>query len=77
MTLLAQFVFQYHINQYKESYSRVAETILQSTYMDDSMDSVLTDEKGINLYKQLSDLWEKGGMYTHKLMVMKFSSGVE
>ena len=35
-------------------------------YMDDSMDSVLTDEEGIDLYKQLSELWEKAGMHTHK-----------
>ena len=34
--------------------------------MDDSMDSVLTDEEGIDLYKQLSELWEKAGIYTYK-----------
>ena len=60
---LAQFVFQYHTNHYKKSFSRAADIILQSTYMDDSMDSVLTDEEGINLYKQLLELWEKAGMY--------------
>ena len=30
---LAQFVLQYHANHYKNSYSRAAETILQSTYL--------------------------------------------
>ena len=30
------------------------------------MDSVLTDEQGINFYKQLSELWGKAGMHTHE-----------
>ena len=63
---LAQLVSRYHAVLYEKSHSRAAETILQSTYMDDSMDSVLTDEQGVNLYKQLSELWEKAGMHTHK-----------
>ena len=34
--------------------------------MDDSIVSVLTDEQGIDLYQQLSRIWEKVGMHTHK-----------
>ena len=34
--------------------------------MDDSLDSVLTDELGVDLYEQLSKLWSKAGMNTHK-----------
>ena len=34
--------------------------------MDDSMDSVLNEVEGINLYKELSELWKMAGMYTHK-----------
>ena len=31
------------------------------------MDSVITDDDGIDeLYKQLSELWGKANMYTHK-----------
>ena len=30
------------------------------------MDSVLTDEERIDLYKQILELWEKAGMHTHK-----------
>ena len=31
--------------------------------MDDSMDSEI---EGINLYKELSELWKTAGMHTHK-----------
>ncbi|VDI43478.1 Hypothetical predicted protein [Mytilus galloprovincialis] len=41
----------------KDSYPRAAETVLKSTYMDDSMDSVINDEQGIELYNQLSQEW--------------------
>jgi len=43
-----------------------SEEILQSTYMDDTMDSVENDSEGIALYKSLSELWKKAGMHTHK-----------
>ena len=33
--------------------------------MDDSMDSVMSESEGIALYKQLSELWDKGGMHAH------------
>ena len=36
-----------------------AETVLISTYMDDSMDSVLNDEQGTELYNKLSQLSRK------------------
>ena len=39
-----------------------AETVLKSTYMDDSLDSVPNAEHGIELYKQLLQLWSKAGM---------------
>ncbi|CAG2211583.1 unnamed protein product [Mytilus edulis] len=50
----------------KDSYPRAAETVLKSTYMDDSMDSVINKEQGIELYNQLSQLWAKAGMYARK-----------
>ena len=30
------------------------------------MDSVMNDDDGIDLYKQLSELWGKADMFTHK-----------
>ena len=63
---LAQLVSCHHARIYERVYPKAVETILQSTYMDDSMDSVLTDEQGVDLYEQLSELWSKAGMHTHK-----------
>ena len=34
--------------------------------MDDSLDSVEEDEKGIELYHQLKSLWAKAGMHARK-----------
>ena len=34
--------------------------------MDDSLDSVKKDEKGIELYHQLKSLWAKAGMHARK-----------
>ena len=63
---LAQLVSRHHAKNYEKDYPKATETILQCTYMDDSMDSVLTDEQGVDLYEQLSELWSKAGMHTHK-----------
>ena len=51
---------------HEKHYPRVAEVILKSTYMDDSMDSVIDETKDVGLYKQLSELWQKADMQTHK-----------
>ena len=48
---------------FRQSHPRASETILKSTYTDDSMDSVF---EGINLYKEMSELWKLAGMHTHK-----------
>ena len=63
---LAQLVSCHHATIYEKAFPKAAETVLQSTYMNDSMDSVLTDELGVDLYEQLSELWSKAGMHTHK-----------
>ena len=39
---------------------------MESTYMDDSIDSVETVEKGIQLYKELDSLWGIAGMKARK-----------
>ena len=63
---LAQFVSRQHATLFGKIYPRAAETILKSTYMDDSMDSVMDEIKGSELYTQLSELWQKAGMHAHK-----------
>ena len=62
----AQFVAQEHARKYREKYPMAAETVLKSTYMDDSIDSVPDERQGIELYNQLSELWGKAGMYARK-----------
>ena len=62
----AQYVSQKHAEMNKDDYPMAAETVLKSTYMDDSMDSVMNDKQGIELYNQLSQLWGKAGMYARK-----------
>ena len=43
-----------------------AETVLKSTYMDDSMDSLGTEQQGMTLYSELSTLLTKAGMHARK-----------
>ena len=62
----AQFVAQENARRHRTEYPLVAETVLQSTYMDDSLDSVEGDKIGIELYRQLSGLWAKAGMHDRK-----------
>ena len=70
---LAQCVSQFHAMLFRQSHPRASETILKSTYMDNSMDSVLNEVEGINLYKELSELWKLAGMHTHKMVVQFFN----
>ena len=62
---------QHHARIFEDIYPRAVETILKSTYMDDSMDSVMSELEGITLYKELSELWDKAGMHAHKCPILK------
>ena len=62
----AQFVVQQHAKSLENVYPMAAETVQESINMDDSMDSVSTDDQAIELYRQLSELYEKANMYPHK-----------
>ena len=66
LPFLAQCVSHSRAMLFRQSHPRASETILKSTYMDDRMDSVLNEVEGINLYKELSELWKLAGMHTHK-----------
>ena len=60
------FVAQENARRNQSSYPMAAETVLKSTYMDDSMDSVETEEDGIELCHQLKELWSLAGMQARK-----------
>ena len=62
----SQFVAQENARKHQEEYPLAAETVLKSTYMDDSLDSVETVEDGIQLYRQLDSLWGIAGMPARK-----------
>ena len=62
----AQFVAQENARRHQDVYPLAAETVLKSTYMDDSIDSVETVQDGIQLYKKLDSLWGIAGMKARK-----------
>ena len=62
----AQFVLQHHAKKFQDAFPMAAETILKSSYMDDSMDSVLDEADGLELHSQLSHLLSKAGMHARK-----------
>ena len=62
----AQFAAQKHAGKYRDEFPMAAETAMKSSYMDDSMGSVVNDSQGIKLYEELNELWSKAGMRAHK-----------
>lgn len=62
----AQFVLQHHAKKFKDTFPLAAETVLRSTYMDDSMDSVVNEDQGMELHRQLSQLLTQAGMHVRK-----------
>ena len=62
----AQFVLQHHAKKFEDTFPLSAETVLWSTYMDDSMHSVAIEDQGKELHRQLSQLLTQAGMHTRK-----------
>ena len=52
----SQFVAQENARRNQDRYPLAAETVLKSTYMDDSIDSVENDKEEVELYHQLKAL---------------------
>ena len=52
----SQFVAQENARRNQDRYPLATETVLKSTYMDDSIDSVENDDEGVKLYCQLKAL---------------------
>ena len=67
----AQFVAPEHARRHQSIFLLEAETVLKSTYMDDSMDSVPSVKAAVELYSQLSQLWTSAGMYARKWLSNK------
>ena len=62
----SQFVAQEDSRRNQDRYPLAAETVLKSTYMDDSIDSVENDEEGVESYRQLKAPWGAANMQARK-----------
>ena len=62
----SQFVAQENALRNQDHYPLAAATVLKSTYMDDSIDSVENDDEGVELYRQLKALWGVAYMQVRK-----------
>ena len=63
---LAQYIARKNAEDNIETYPLASKTVLKSTYMDDSMDSVTDIEEAVKLYHELSTLWGKAHMHARK-----------
>eukprot|EP00117_Sycon_ciliatum_P035683 scpid49170/ scgid26997/ len=63
---IAQFVSRHHATKVATEYPLAADGINNSTYMDDTMDSVETDEEAVQLYTELMTVWSGCGMSARK-----------
>lgn len=62
----SQLVAQENARRHQDRYPLAAETVLKSTYMDDSIDSIEDDAKAVKLSRELQDLWQIAGMQARK-----------
>ena len=61
-----QYVVRHNAEKHQAEYPLAAETTLESTYMDDTMDSTETEDSAMRLYEELKGLWKLCGMKPHK-----------
>ena len=62
----AQFVAQENARRHQDQYPLAAENVLESTYMDDPIDSVENETDDVKLYYELRELWAKAKMEARK-----------
>ena len=62
----AQFVSQGNARIHEEKFPLAAETVIKSTYRDDSLDSTRDNAKAVQLFHQFQGLWEKAGIKARK-----------
>ena len=61
-----QYVVRHNTDEHQTEYPLAAETVLESTYMDDTMDSKETVDGVIYLYEELKKLWKLCSMKPHE-----------
>ena len=62
----AQCDTQENAHRFQDRYTLAADTVLKSTFMDDSIDSVEDEPTAETLHKELQELWKNAGMETRK-----------
>ena len=64
----AQYISQKNAKKNQKEFPLAVETVLKSTYMDNSMDSMdgMNKDEAIKLLHQLKELWRKAGMHPRK-----------
>ena len=58
----AQYVTQEDARRFQDRCPLATDTVLKSTYMDDSIDSVEDEPTADSLHKELQELWKNAGM---------------
>ena len=62
----AQFVSRYNADKYDSELKSAADTVRNSCYIDDCLDSANTEEEAIQLYHELIELWQRANMEAKK-----------
>jgi len=63
---LSLLISKMNAERHMESLPEAGKAILESTYMDDSLISVETEEQAVKMYKDLKWLWKQAGMDAKK-----------
>ena len=62
----AQYVTQEDARRFQDRCPLATDTVLKSTYMDDSIDSVEDEPTADSLHKELQELWKNAGIEARK-----------
>ena len=62
----AQYATQENAHRFQDCYPLATDTVLKSTHMDDSIDSVEDEPTAETLHKELQELWKNAGMEARK-----------
>ena len=61
-----QYISQKNEKENQKQFPLAAESVLQSTYMDNSMDSMVNKDEAVKLVQQLKELQRKAGIHPGK-----------
>ena len=64
----AQYISQKNAKENQKEFALAVETALQSTYMNDSMVSMVNEDEVVKLVPQLKELWRNAGMHPRKCL---------